>query len=297
MLALLLLTLADLGPPRLPAGTERDFAGTAEEVGRSADNPFRKRSELELRLLVLASSADGADVAMLTRVWPLADPVVSGGPPVRGEPRVRLDVLRVDPRGRATGLPPPPLDRLPEVDAGPFVPLPARSLGSGDRWTTPDGDRPHLAWQVGGEADWNGAAAVAVAMSQQSPGFDTPAAAVEGWKRADTLTVLSADGLAVAVDRLTVRREGAAVVGEVRVSYRRTHAGRVVGSRLDEARHEIDAARRFAADLSALGGRPDPRAVRVLLARTSRHLDDRPPNVPFREAVEAVRRAAEGLSR
>ncbi len=322
LVALLLLTAADpgpaLGPPRLPAGTERVYHGTADEVGRGVSNPFRKRHELEVRLLVLASHPGGSDCAVLTRVWPLADPVVAGpataltgrGTPVRGDPSVRLDLIRVDPRGRVSRLPtepfavgsgatagplPEPLpDSLPVIEAGFFVPLPPRPVRAGDRWEADAGDR----WTVGQEVEWSGAAAVTVTAAWQSAGYDTPAAALTGWRRTDTLTVLPADGVAVALDRLAERREGGKVVGELRVSYARQSAGRLVGGLLKDATREVEAACRFAAELAPLvaqGPRADKKLVRQRLVKMERHLNDRPANVPFREAVEAVRASGEAL--
>lgn len=324
LLALALLTLADPGPAlgtaRLPAGVERVYAGTAEEVGRGVLNPFRKRHELEVRLLVLDSHPGGADVAVLTRVWPLADPVVAGPAaaltgrdvPTRGDPSVRLDLIRVDPRGRvgklstspftvgpsaaSAPLPDGPPDRLPVVETGFFVPLPPRPVRPGDGWT--DGTDPPTLWTVGDEVGWNGAAAVVVTGVRQTAGFDTPATALTGWRRADTLTVPPADGFAVVLERAVQRREGGAVVGELRVRYEQKSAGRLSGRLLEEVRREAEAACKFAADLAPLlaqGPRADPRLVRQRLVAVRKHLDDGPARGPFREAVEAVRAGGEGL--
>lgn len=325
MLAALLLLLGPeagplLNPPRLPAGTERVYAGTAEEVGRAVGNPFRKRAAVEYRLLVLETHPGGADCAVMTRVWPLADPVVAGpaaaltgrGVPERGDPAVRLDLVRVDPRGRAwllpaepfavgptasaTPMPPLPLDALPAVEAGMFLPLPPRPVAAGDAWETPDADRPPVRWAAGRDVGWNGAAAVEVTAAQQSAGYDTPAAAVTGWRRADTLLVLPLDGFAAAVDRRVERREGGTVVGEVRLSYAQAEAHRLVGGLLREARRDVEFAGRQAAELAPLladPARADTAAVRQRLVLLDRHLDAGRATAPFRQAVESLRRRCE----
>lgn len=313
--ALLFMTAADPGltldPPRLPAGTERVYQGTAEEIGRELGNPFRKRHELEVRLLVLAAHPGGSDCAILTRIWPLADPVVAGpaaaltgrGVKERGDPSVRLDLIRVGPRGRVSRLatdpfavgpsavveplPESPVDRLPIIETGFFVPLPPRPVHVGDTW-----DDSGLVWTVGAESSWHGAASVAVTASRQV------ADGVIGWRRADALTVLWADGFAVALDRTVERREGGSIVGELKVNYTRVAAGRLVGGLLQSARRECEAACGFAAELSPLiaqGARADKRLVRQRLVKVQRYLADRPVHLPFREAVEAVRAGGEAL--
>ena len=323
MLAVLaLLLVADpgpaLGPPRLPAGVERLFRGEAEEVGRGVDNPFRKRHELEVRFVVLAAHAGGSDLGVLTRVWPLSDPVVAGpaaaltgtGPPVRGDPSVRFDLIRVDPRGRVGRLPTAvgpgvaaspiaegPPDRLPPVETGLFVPLPPRPVRAGDAW--PDADTlPPTAWAVAGEVAWNGVAAAEVSAVRQTAGFDSPDKVLVGWKRSDTLAVPPADGFAVRLDRQVRRREGGSVVGELRLTLAQKSAGRRGGGLLEDAKLEAEAACRFAAELAPLvaqGARADPKQVRARLARVQRYLDERPVGGPFRDAIEAVRVGGEAL--
>jgi hypothetical protein len=270
-----------VGSPRLARGDELVYLGEVVEEGRRVDNPFRKRYALEVRVFVLDTRTGSADCAVLTSVRPLADPAVApaatavtGADPARYQfpPAVTLELIRVDDRGRVSLLtpaagpppiplgpstatkPPPltPLDTVPAVELGMFIPLPAKPAAVGATWATPEPGRPPIAWACGKESVWNGGRCVEVTATQQTDGWDRPTVAVTGWRRAETARVVPADGFASTVRRRVERREGASTVGWVEVSYELQPPGKHVGRRYDDVRREVEAAYTFAAALAPL---------------------------------------------
>lgn len=323
---LLLLALAAppagpaVGPPRLAKGDELTYRGEVEEESRRVDNPFRKRHELEVRVFVFDAVDGTADCAVLTRIRTLTDPnlagsatAVTGTDPRRAltPPAVRLDLVRIDPRGRAVLLAPPPAPRLhldsltptrpvpasppdapPVTELGFLVPHPTHPVGIGSAWATADAGRPPVTWGVTREGVWNGASCLELTAGQQTDGWDTPAAAPTGWRRTETLLVAPSDGFAASVDRTVEHRQGVATVARLRVRYTLQPPARHLGGRYDDARREIEAAYRFAADLDPLlpaAHRTDPREFQKRLRKIDLYLEDTPAG-GFREAVEAVRR-------
>lgn len=303
-------------PPRLVRGDEFHYVGEVTEGG-DRTHRFRKFHDLEVRLFVLETRPDAADCALLTRVHPRLDDIVTkpvtaalGTDPVRPPAAVRVDLVRVDHRGRVTllrpppgpppvpvgadvpavALPAPPVDRLPVVEAGLFVPLPAKPAAVGSGWASADPGRPPVVWAAAGEAFWNGGRCVEVRGVQQTDGYDQLAVAASGWKRTDRLVVSPADGLARVVERRTERRHGKDVVGWVAVKYELRPPARHTGARYADVRRDAELAYCAAAELTGMVGR---RAAWAEYTAKLGHLDracrDHPPT-GFRDAVDAARR-------
>jgi hypothetical protein len=324
---LLLLTFAAadrpaVAPPRLVKGDELLYRGEVEEESRRVGNPFRKRHQLEVRLFVFDAAHGTADCAVMTLVRTLPDPdltgpakAVTGTDPalLARPPAVRLDLIRVDPRGRVKLLrpgaaprlyldshtatepvPPNPADAPPVCELGMFVPLPTRPATVGTAW---DADRTR--WEVTREGFWNGARCLELTSSQQTDGWDTPAAAPTGWKRTETVLVAPADGFAASVERTVEHRQGAVPVGKLRVAYTLQPPARHLGGRYADARREIEAAYQFAAELAPLlpvAHKTDPRVFKTRLRKIDQYLEDHRAG-GFREAVEAVRRRCDAAAR
>ncbi len=318
-----------LGAPRLARGDELVYHGRVEEAGERVDNRFRKHYELEARVFVLDARPGGTDCAVLTLVRPLPDPavagaatVVTGADPARRPlpPAVSLELIRIDTRGRVSLLAPPPgpppiplgpstatrpappapLDTVPAVELGMFVPLPAKPAAVGATWATAEPGRPPVVWTVAGEAVWNGGRCVEVTAAQQTDGWDRPAVAVTGWQRTDTIRAAPADGYASTVRRRVERREGASTVGWVEVEYELQPPQRHVGTRYTDVRREVEAAYGFASELAPLLARAnkvDPREFQLKLSKIDRWLEDQPAATGFRPALEAVRRRCEAAAR
>lgn len=316
-----------VGAPRLARGDELVYVGHVEEAGERVGNRFRKRHELEVRVFVLEVAGGAADCAVLTRVRPLLDPavagpaaVVTGADPARqaSPAAVRLDLIRVDPRGRVALLTPPtrplslttstptapppllPLDAPPAVELGPFVPLPAKPAALGTVWDSAEPGRPPLVWAAARETVWNGGRCVEVTAAQQSDGWDRPDLAATGWKRTDAALVVPTDGFASAVTRRVERREGAMVIGWVEVSYEAKPTARLHGDRYDDERRDAEAAYALATELAPLlprAGKVDAGEFRARVARIDRYVEDHPFRTGFREAIAAVRRRCEAAAR
>ncbi len=335
--ALLLLSVAvaappdgpAVGAPRLARGDELVYHGEAVEAGERVGNRFRKRYELEARLLVLDAKPGYADCAVLTAVRPLPDPVVAGpaalvtgDDPARHQlpPAVRLDLIRVDDRGRVKLLAPPPgpppiplgpttdtrpappvpLDTAHVTELGMFIPLPAKPAAVGATWETADPDRPPVVWAAPRETVWNGGRCVEVTATQQTDGWNRPEVAVTGWQRTDTIRAAPADGFASTVSRKIRRREGVSDVGWVEVKYELQPPDRYVGTRFQDARREVEEAYWLLSELTSLlakADRTDPRRFRAMLARIDSFLRSQPAPTGFRPALEAARRRCEAAAR
>ena len=316
-----------VGAPRLAKGDELVYVGQVEEAGERIGNRFRKRHELEVRVFVLAATGGFAECAVLTRVRPLADPAVAGpaatvtGTDPAGQltpAAVRLELIRVDPRGRVVRLAPPPgplalgpttptqaaqplpLDTPPTVELGPFVPLPAKPAALGTTWDSTEPGRPPVIWSAAREAVWNGGRVLEVTAIQQSDGWDRSDLVPTGWKRTDTVLTLPADGVACAVTRRVERREGASVIGWVAVSYESRPTVRHHAARYEAVRRDVETAYVLAAEVASLlprAGKTDPNEFRSRTTRIDRYTADHPFRTGFREAIDAVRRRCEAAAR
>ncbi|HET6574619.1 MAG TPA: redoxin domain-containing protein [Fimbriiglobus sp.] len=317
-----------VGSPRLARGDELVYRGEIVEAGTRVVNPFRKHYELEVRVFVLDVRTGSADCAVLTSVRPLHDPVVAepvaavtGVDPARRQlpPAVTLELVRVDDRGRVVLLAPPagpapiplsastatkpapltPLDTVPTVELGMFLPLPAKPAAVGVTWAAAEPGRPPVVWTCDEESVWNGGRCIAVTATQQTDGWDRPAIAVTGWQRTEALLVVPADGFASKVRRHVKRREGDSTVGWVEVRYELQPPNRYVGLRYDDVRREVEAAYAFASDLAPLlakANKVDPRQFEVKLSKIVVWLEEQSAATGFRPALEAVRRRCEAAA-
>ena len=153
--------------PRLVRGDEFVYAGEADR-GRRGAGRFRKTHDVGVRVLVLDVRAGGADCVILTSVQPRLDAVVAG--PVaavtgtdatRPPAAVRVDLVRIDGRGRVRALDPPP--GLPVVLTAdtPTTPVPRMPAGrvalAEVELFGPAADGPPP--EVVGEGFWNGGGA------------------------------------------------------------------------------------------------------------------------------------------
>lgn len=325
----LALAAAPDGPavtaPRLTRGDELVYRGEVTEASERIGNRFRKVSELEVRVLVLAAEKDSADCAVITKVRPKADPVVTGAvTAVTGTKSdktvasVRVELVRVDSRGRCTLLapkagPPPvplgtdtptrvvplmPLESPPVLELGMFVPLPIKMVKAGDQWDSAEGDRPPVGWWAIKEAVWNGSRCVELHVAQQTDGYDKPDVAPNGWRRREAVLAAPTDGYACAVRRVIEKREGKDVVGWIDVKFELQPTQRYVGARFTDVRREAEAAYCFAVEFAYLQSKTktEPTDYLVRMAKIDRFVEDYPANGGFRDAIAAVRRRCESAS-
>ena len=311
-------------PPRLRAGDELHYAGEVLEASERFDNRFRKKFDLEVRLLVLEVGPHHADGALLTRLKPRLDPLIAGPATAvlghdtarQAQPAtVRVDLVRIDGRGRVTllvptpaapqglgavldlsrhvaagPLPPLPLDGPPVVETGFCVPLPLKSAGVGTTWDAADGTRPPVAWAAHADSLWNGGRVLEVRGLQQSEGFDRPLEARGGWRRTERVLMSPADGTACRVERRVERRQGTAILGWVEVTYDLQPGTRLTGERFEQQAREAQAAYLLGVELTALLARRAPPAeFKSRGVRVRQFLEDHPAG-SFREAIQAAQR-------
>jgi len=309
--------------PRLARGDELHYTGDVELAGDRLGNRFRKRHALDVRVFVLDATRESADCAVLTVVRPLADPAVVdaiiaiGAARVRevAAPSVRLELIRVDGRGRVKSLrpaagPPPlplasagvtdapafPLDLPPTAEFGFFVPFPAAAVKAGTTWDAVEADRPPVGWKATTETVWNGGRCLELTAVQQSTGYDQPDAVRTGWKRSDRVIVSPADGYASAVSRTITRRDGRDGVGSLKVTYEQQPRNRAVGVKYSATRREIETAWSLTADYDALrskGQRASAIEYRTRAAKVDQYLEETVGGTTFRPAIESARRRFE----
>lgn len=313
-----------VGGPRLARGDLLHYTGEVLESSDRLGNRFRKRHALEVRVFVLEATRESADCAVLTVVRPLVDSAIApavvaiGAARVKeaAAPAVRLDLIRVDDRGRVKLLrpaagPPPipltsadttepptfPLDLPPVAEFGFLVPLPATGARLKTTWDATEPDRPPVGWTAAGESVWNGGRCLELTAAQQSTGYDQPDTVLSGWKRTETVIVSPADGYASTVARMIVRRDGRDITGSVKVSYEQQPRNRAIGVKYASIRKEIETAWSLEEDLKGLTVKRTPQAeFRSRAAKVADYLDDNAAGTAFRPAVEAVQRRYEAAA-
>lgn len=309
-----------VGGPRLTRGDELHYTGEVLQAGDRVGNRFRKRHALEVRLFVLEATRESADCAVLTVVRPLADPAITpaviaigaAGAKEVAAPSVRLELIRVDDRGRVrllhpaagppplpldsadTADPPPfPLDLPPAAESGFFVPFPAAAVKLHAKWNAVEADRPPIGWTATADTVWNGGRALELTAVQQSTGYDQPDIVRGGWKRTESVIVSPADGYASTVTRTVVRRDGRDAVGSLKVTYEKQPRNRAVGVKYAATRREIETAWALTDELNGLlahGRRVSSDEFRTRAAKVDQYLDGSVGGTAFRPAIEAVRR-------
>jgi hypothetical protein len=312
------------GPPALTRGDRLPFAGEVTDETDTAGQVSRRAYALDVALFVLDVADAYSDVAVFTQLTRKSDPGVvaaaanvMGTAPDAGATATvsRLELVRIDKRGRVSRLTPPnrpsfkfgpespvavlpavPLDAPPTIELGMIVPLPDIPATVGATWAVADGDRPARAITVRGTDVRNGGQCLAVEGVQQSAGWTDLAKVAAGWQRTDRLTVSPVDGMARSVTRSIVHREGKAAVRTITIRYDAKPAVPHPGLSYWDARAEIGTAAWLAEELDKVlaGGKPDPAAVERVRERVKAFVDDRPATA-FRPAVDAVRLRADAI--
>lgn len=295
--------------PSFTVGDEIVYAGEVAEESTRIDVPYKRKHELEVRLFVLAVRPDSTDLAVLTQLRPKVDASISeaasavtGVDPMKTPPAVRLDLVRVDARGRTTLLvpntsppfaldaktrtkpvPDVPLDAPATLELGFLVPLPEKAATVGTKWTATERERPEFAWSAIQSAVLNGTQVLELAGMQQSAKWANAGGLDSSWRRTDSVWIATADGLARQFARTIEIKDGVHVV-EKRVTSC-TLSSPPSPNRGDgyaAIRKEIEHAIAFAAEADS------GRSVRLLEridAFERRHRE-----TAYRVAIEAVRR-------
>jgi peroxiredoxin len=323
LLALAATPAADkvaLSGPRLARGDELVYQGEVTETSDGTAGRLVKKWAVEVRLFVFTDGKDGCDCALLTSLTPKPDEFIkeavkatAGNATKDSAAAVRLDLIRVDDRGRVLLLHPEPTlplaidaktptsapPRLPTdgpaaIELGMFLPLPAAGVSVGDTWDTPEPDRPPAVWAAKQTAVWNGRRVADVTGLQQTDGYESPKNARHGWQRLEALYMSPSDGVVSAFTRLVTRREGAEQVGSVKTTLELQPTVRQTGVKYRDTRAEAEAAWAFAAELEHLrAGRAKADVLDAHRREVVRFTDARPGGGGFRPALNAVLRRFE----
>lgn len=305
----------------LERGVELVYRGEVVETSDGIDGRLTKKYGLDVRVFVLEARKDGCDCAVMTVVSPKADEQIaaavkaaSGTPPKAGAAAaVRLELVRVNDRGRATLLRPdinlpltfdnktptatPPAastDGPAPLELGMFLPLPITSVGVGDTWDTTETSRPPVVWAAKQTAVWNGRQVADVIGVQQTDGYDTPRTVRFGWQRTEAVSLSPADGIVSTLTRTVVRREGVNQVGSITTTLELQPASKLSGEKYRDTRAEVEAAWAFATEIDQLkASRMKADVLEAHRREVLRFADQRPSPTGFRPALEAVLRRYE----
>jgi hypothetical protein len=319
--SLLVMAVSLAAPPdtagsRLEKGLEVRWTGTFTEATFRPGVRAVRHYDVDSRLFVLETGDHGADAVLFTRVF-LKPERKSAEPPAG---IVRIDLVRIDPRGRVTVLPSPAdpdnpstkprpwpavqLQGLPTHEAGMFVELPDNPLKPGLVWVREETGRPPVTWKVADVESFRGQPAARLVTEQKTAGYYADRIRQAEWRRQDKLTIVPANGFASRLERVIERRDPDAdelsfrSVLTLEQQGRMVYPGRLYQERRDEAIH----AAAFTAMLDralAAGGRDGPKPFEAVARRTSTFLSDHggSDTVPYREATLAVRKRAESAAR
>lgn len=303
------LALALLAPTAPPTdrGDEWTYTGTVSEEVDRPTNRFRRRHDLELRVMALERRGAAGDFAVLTLLRRADDGAVSGAAgAVTGArldrtpapPAARLDLVRAENGSHALLAPPgpPPLRLAADTPTRtpPAVPLDTFAPSELGVFVS----RADGRWKAAGVEAIAGEQCDRRERTEQTPDWGRPVGGQTAWQRAEVAWVSLRDGVVRKVHRVIRHRDGIrptfAVVIETK--YELTKQSKATDRDYDRSRREIELAHAATAELAVL--RPDaaklgPRPFELRLARLDQYVRDNDPGTPYREAVLAVRRQLE----
>ena len=267
--------------PRLEKGLEVRWTGTFTEATFRPGVRAVRDYDVDTRLLVLDTGEHGADAVLFTRVFLKPDRKTTEPP----AGVVRLELVRIDPRGRVSVLPSPAdpdnptpkvrpwpavqLQGLPTHEAGMFVEHPDKPLKPGLVWSRDEPGRPPITWKVTDVDSFRGQPALKLVAEQKTDGYYADRIRQAEWRRQDKLTVVPTNGFASRLERIIERRDPEAdelafrSVLTLEQQGRMVYSGRLYQERRDEGVH----AAAFTAMLDralAVGGREGTKPFEAL---------------------------------
>lgn len=310
-----------LSAPQLMRGDEIVYRGEILETSDRLGQRFRKKSKIEVRLFVLESQRGRCDAVVMTSVQPLADPAIASaiekisGTSVDANavpPSITLEWIQIDSRGRVQllqpkiSLPPivlddakkiapplPPLDGLPTIELGFFVPLPTGIVKLHTKWDIANGNRPPQTWQATSEEVWNGARCLELRSIQESEGWDQPERVRTGWQIQQALLASASDGYASTMTRKINRREGTEIVQTIAMQLEVEPRRRHFGIRHTDMAQEIELAwyqLREAEKLTQVNDSQGTLKAKANLKKLDLYIEDHVAPSSFRPALESARR-------
>jgi hypothetical protein len=318
MIVGLLLATPPEGPagPRFEKGLEVRWAGTFTEATFRPGVRAVRTYDVDSRLFVIDAGDYGAEAILFTRVF-LKPDRKTADPPTGV---VRLDLVRVDPKGKVQLLPSPAdpdnpdpkarpyppvqLQGLPSEEAGFFFEFPDKPLQPGLDWAREDAGRPIVNWKVANAELIHGQPALKLVSEQKTAGYYGNRIQHSEWRKQDTLTVLTAHGYAARLERVVEKRDPEAEELSFRSVLTLEQTGRMVyaGNPYEWHRQEGLHAAAFTAMLDralATGGREGKAPFEAIVRRIQTYVRDHgmSESLPYREAIVSVRKRADSAAK
>ncbi|HUR54882.1 MAG TPA: hypothetical protein VMZ71_12170 [Gemmataceae bacterium] len=294
-------------------GDELVYVGTVEEAVDRPANRFRRKHDLEVRVLALSAT----DVAVLTQLR-RADDAVTGAAGAlagahsrdreggRGEANgraptaARLDLVRVRPTtaGRDVLLLSPtgtPLVLGPDT---PLRALPAMPLDTFSPFEF--GMFPTRPGKPDGEEVINGERCVKQVTTTQSPDWDKPVGGEVSWQRVETVWVSGRDQSVRRVHRAIRQRDGLTPSVWIDVKYDFHKQAHIAGRTFDRFRRDVEVGFTTARDVAPMladAVKRGPQPFEARMKKLDEHLDENETPTPYREGVLAVRRLLDAARR
>ncbi len=291
--------------PHLSKAQELLYRGAFTEEADGADVQFNRAFRMETRVFVLETTAQGAEVAVLTVLKSRdsePNPAATAVEPAAES--VRLELAHMNPQGGVAfdpnAAPVVPLEGPPTLESGAFVAVPDGKVVGGATWDAGEDGRPTRTWRAIGAESIDGERCLKLEGIQKSDDWDKPRGDHTACRRTDTVWLAPRLGAASRVQRVIERRDPAHREPTYKSILRYELEGpmQYPGRLYDERRQEIMQAHAFAdaaAPLLTTPAQYEPQLA-ALMNRITYHLDHEP-QTPYREAILQVKRRVEAAQR
>jgi peroxiredoxin len=277
------------------------YRGSYNEESLGSRVQFQRNYRVEVRFFVLDTPSRGTELAAMTVLHNRGSR--TAGTEVTHS-SVRLERVLVDHQGKASpGSHKPvvvPLDRMPTLELGAFVEIPATRSKLGQGWETAEPERPLISWRIAGNEVVNGLPCLKLLGVQQSDDWERPRADRSAWRRQETVWVAPRTGLVQRVERIIEHHEPARKEVSQRsvMRYELENGLQYPAQLAQDRRQETLQAISFREAANPLLEEPakNLRQLQDLQRRISAHLENQPPT-PYREAIQQLRRQVESAAR
>jgi peroxiredoxin len=304
---------AETAVPKLEKGLEVRWTGQLNEASFRPGMRNIRDYEVDTRMFVLDADDFGSDLVLMTRITPKTTEKR------HATPIVRIEMGRVDRKGKMVLMPSPEdednpspkakpwpsfqLQGLPMYETGMFMAGTEIKLLRGSIWKSDEAGRPQATWKVADTESFKGQLGLKIVREQLTEGFYGKVARQEEWRRMDHLTLIPTNGFASRWERVVEVRE----IGSPDLTYRSKltmeQAGRLVysGRFYQERREETTMAAAFESILERLlaeEGRSGTAPFESLARRIRQYQIDNAASdsLPYREAVVAIRKRSESAA-
>jgi hypothetical protein len=292
--------------PQFGRGQELVYSGSFIEESLGGSVEYHRRYRLETRAVVLEAGPRNWSIAILTSLK-VARTRPGQGPAEKNDPgAVRLEVVDVDQRGRATS---PTgadlqvaLDGPPTIELGCLFGAPQSRVGRHHQWAAAERGRPPISWAVLGTEVLSSTVCVKMEGKQQSPEWLAPRADRAGWQRTELVWLAPQSGIVYRVKRVIDRRDA----GHEQPTQRLTVQYELVSQwasppNLFEDRHkELLQIAQFSQEAEKCVAERNPNKVQLqaLLQRIDHYLQKHQGEMtPQRRCLEQVKHRIEAVSR